>query len=112
MREMSWDEQEEQDDLFAPREGMLPCCEHCTHGPLITGHADPCPGCEDSSAAYSKWVSETTPFVAICGGSVGVEEEEEPCCLLYREPYLADHEYGCPSRAREEGRTWSPPADK
>lgn len=90
--EMFWSEQEEQDDLFVPREGMIPCCEHCIHGPLIFGHPDPCADCEDE---------------AYCGGVI----EEDPCCLLYKQPYLADHEYGCPSRAREEGRTWSPPAD-
>lgn len=36
-----------------------------------------------------------------------VDDEVDPCCALYREPYLPDHEYGCPAlvaeRARQEG---------
>ena len=30
---------------------------------------------------------------------------EDPCCLLHTHTYLQDHEYGCPSRAKKEGRT-------
>lgn len=25
-------------------------------------------------------------------------DHDDPCCLLYREHYLLDHEYGCPAR--------------
>ena len=30
------------------------------------------------------------------------EDEVDPCCLLYREHYLPDHEVGCPARDRAE----------
>ena len=32
------------------------------------------------------------------------EEEVDPCCLLYKELYVEDHEYGCPARMRKENR--------
>lgn len=31
---------------------------------------------------------------------IGEEAEVDPCCLLYREIYLEDHEWGCPDRDR------------
>lgn len=30
------------------------------------------------------------------------EEDEDPCCLLYRQPYLEDHEWGCPRRVAKD----------
>lgn len=32
--------------------------------------------------------------------ATGTDSEVDPCCLLYRELYLVDHEYGCPARVR------------
>lgn len=35
------------------------------------------------------------------------KEEEDPCCLLYKQFYLQDHEYQCPARMKKEGREMS-----
>lgn len=45
-------------------------------------------------------VDQLTVFDAI--------EEDDPCCLLYRELYPADHEHGCPTRVarRVPTETW------
>lgn len=31
-------------------------------------------------------------------------EDDDPCCLLYREHYVEDHEYGCPRRQAKTER--------
>lgn len=49
---------EEEQDEFAVREDMHPCCEHCNHGPLIFGHLAACAACETAGAPLFEVVAE------------------------------------------------------
>jgi hypothetical protein len=75
----------------------------------VTRLDDPTHSRYDLTLEETRDVLTIAPGCDVCGKAPGFTvchydgtHDQDPCCLLYREHYPQDHEYGCPVRTHAE----------